>query len=508
MFTPSNSGTTRAVPQNRLLIASLVYVALLADNILLTVVVPILPDYLSHFLDNRTLVTSHAISVHPRPDVHHAPNVVGKHPIAGKTQINFSIPNEESYDEIVPVAPNIDEVLESENGSIGLLLAMKALVQLITNPIVGNLSIRLGYRIPIVFGTLWLLLSSLIFALGETYVTLLIARAIQGIGSACIGVCGMSLVAQLYPEDDKRSRIMGVILGSIALGVLIGYPFGSFLNDFAGKSTPFYILAVFIFGNFIAQMSLMDLSVKPEVTIEADKPKWKPLLRNKMVIAIVIAIWMSTSTMAMLEPCLPIWLMEHLHPKKWQLGTVFIPDSLGYFIGTNFFGAIAYNVGQIKVSCISLVIVGLSCLLIPDATTVYRLLLPHFGLGLGIGIIDAALVPLLASFVDTSLNDDESTTSDSMSSYGTVYAIQQTSVSLAYCLAPLFGGELAEAIGFPWLMRLVGLINILYGPVLLLLYSQSKGKPTSSDKSNQMLLGGATDEASNDYKRLYNTVTE
>lgn len=57
-------------------------------------------------------------------------------------------------------------------------------------------------------------------------------------------------LSKLYPEDDKRSRIMGVILGSIALGVLIGYPFGSFLNDFAGKSTPFYILAVFIFGNF------------------------------------------------------------------------------------------------------------------------------------------------------------------------------------------------------------------------------------------------------------------
>lgn len=38
---------------------------------------------------------------------------------------------------------------------------------------------------------------SVVFALGETYVTLLIARAIQGIGSACIGVCGMSLVAQV-----------------------------------------------------------------------------------------------------------------------------------------------------------------------------------------------------------------------------------------------------------------------------------------------------------------------
>lgn len=36
-----------------------------------------------------------------------------------------------------------------------------------------------------------------VFGIGETYGTLLIARAVQGIGSACIGVCGMSLIAQV-----------------------------------------------------------------------------------------------------------------------------------------------------------------------------------------------------------------------------------------------------------------------------------------------------------------------
>lgn len=72
----------------------------------------------------------------------------------------------------------------------------------------------------------------------------------QGIASACIGVCGMSLIAQLYPEDAKRSRVMGVILGSVALGVLVGYPFGGVLYDFVGKSAPFYILAVCVAGNF------------------------------------------------------------------------------------------------------------------------------------------------------------------------------------------------------------------------------------------------------------------
>ena len=53
---------------------------------------------------------------------------------------------------------------------------------------------------------------------------------------------------------------------------------------------------------------------------------------------------MSTTAMAMLEPCLPIWLMSTIHPEKWQLGTVFLPDSAGYLLGTNFFAVPALEV--------------------------------------------------------------------------------------------------------------------------------------------------------------------
>lgn len=90
----------------------------------------------------------------------------------------------------------------------------------------------------------------LVFASGSSYTSLLLARSMQGIASACIGVCGMSLIAELYPEDGKRSKVMGVILGSVALGVLIGYPFGGILYDFVGKSAPFYILSAIISCNF------------------------------------------------------------------------------------------------------------------------------------------------------------------------------------------------------------------------------------------------------------------
>nr|XP_036224045.1 synaptic vesicular amine transporter [Bactrocera oleae]XP_036224046.1 synaptic vesicular amine transporter [Bactrocera oleae] len=607
------SSTPKFGNTNRCIIAVIVYLALLLDNVLLTVIVPILPDYLAT-INNRAhhtpleMFNSHnhtsdaaslgiASPFMAPPSLAHRyidgahqsiQTVMTKHPIPGKSMVNFTLPHGDDKATFLsaehkqlryinagagvdttagtltkssttgntigagdkPVENQIDETnfneyrarsdanpalgtttattvtdsnpdgkdtkahtdsndsLTSENSSIGILLSMKALVQLIFNPIVGNLTAKFGYRLPIVAGTFLLLLSSLVFSVGETYVELLIARAIQGIGSACIGVCGMSLVAQHYPEEDRRSKVMGIILGSIALGVLLGYPFGSILYDLIGKSAPFIILSTVIFLNLGMQLLTMDLSIQPEVTIDNDeqRPKWRPLLETKMILAIVVAIWFSTSTMAILEPCLPIWLIQHLHPTKWQLGTVFIPDSVGYFIGTNFFGTFAYEYGQVKISCIALLLVGISSILIPSAITVSQLLLPHFGLGLGIGIIDAALVPLLATFVDATLAQEEQDgtgSGNSMSSYGTVYAIQQTSVSLAYCLAPLLGGELAQTFGFSWLMRIVGFFNICYGPVLVFLH-QNYNPKTIREKHNELLLRNSGRDSQ--YKQLYNSI--
>lgn len=56
-----------------------------------------------------------------------------------------------------------------------------------------------------------------------------------------------------------------------------------------------------------------------------------------------------------------------------------------------------------------------------------QLIIPHFLLGFGIGAVDAALVPLLASLVDSGYSTH----------YGAVYAVQQISVSLAYALGSL-----------------------------------------------------------------------
>lgn len=88
-------------------------------------------------------------------------------------------------------------------------------------------------------------------------------------------------------------------------------------------------------------------------------------------------------------------------------------------------------------SVLAIMIVGISCFVIPEAKTVSSLIIPHFGLGLGIGVLDTSLVPYLARLADSITINNEDSTDDPVSNYGSVYAIQQTAVSLAYSVGKM-----------------------------------------------------------------------
>lgn len=70
----------------------------------------------------------------------------------------------------------------------------------------------------------------------------------------------------MYPEDQQRSKIMGIILGSVALGVLFGYPLGGFLYDFVNEAAPFIIIALFLFIDLAFQLTFFEFS-RSEVMI-------------------------------------------------------------------------------------------------------------------------------------------------------------------------------------------------------------------------------------------------
>ncbi|XP_073096431.1 synaptic vesicular amine transporter isoform X3 [Manis javanica] len=397
---------------SRKLILFIVFLALLLDNMLLTVVVPIIPSYLYSIEheENATETQTATLGLTASPSgsfqsifsyYDNSTMVTGnttrdlREGLLQKATTQHMVTNVSSAP---PDCPSEDKDLLNENVQVGLLFASKATVQLLTNPFIGLLTNRIGYPIPMFTGFCIMFISTIMFAFSSSYAFLLIARSLQGIGSSCSSVAAIQLFvlqpSRIQPESQK------------------GTPLTTLLKD-------------------------------PYILIAAG------------------SICFANMGIAMLEPALPIWMMETMCSRKWQLGVAFLPASISYLIGTNVFGILAHKMGRWLCSLLGMIIVGISILCIPLAKNIYGLIAPNFGVGFAIGMVDSSMMPIMGYLVDLR----------HVSVYGSVYAIADVAFCMGYAIGPSIGGAIAKAIGFPWLMTIIGIIDILFAPLCFFLRS-------------------------------------
>lgn len=456
--------------ESRKLVLVVVFVALLLDNMLLTVVVPIVPTFLyaTEFKEVHTLYLG--------------PVTTSRHALASpafSTIFSFFDNNTMAVEESVPsgtawtngtsgtISPPITgaiaahknnclqdiEFLEEENTRVGVLFASKALMQLLVNPFVGPLTNRIGYHIPMFAGFVIMFLSTVMFAFSGTYTLLFVARTLQGIGSSFSSVAGLGMLASVYTDDDERGRAMGIALGGLALGVLVGAPFGSVMYVFVGKSSPFLILAFLALLDGALQLCILQPS-----KFSPESVKGTPLLtllRDPYILVAAGSLCFANMGVAILEPTLPIWMMQTMCSPEWQLGLAFLPASVSYLIGTNLFGVLANKMGRWLCSLIGMMVVGTSLLCVPLAHNIFGLIGPNAGLGFAIGMVDSSMMPIMGHLVDLRHT----------SVYGSIYAIADVAFCMGFAVGPSTGGVIVRAIGFPWLMVIIGVMNITYAPL-------------------------------------------
>ncbi|XP_042288548.1 synaptic vesicular amine transporter [Thunnus albacares] len=451
--------------QSRKLILFIVFVALLLDNMLLTVVVPIIPSYLYNLDESTDMVLKNNTSQQGAPGAFN--NIVSLYD--NTVRSSGSNATVRSTDMIAPTStapelpqnssdcPHSSKKLLNENVKVGMLFASKATIQLITNPFIGPLTNRIGYQLPIFAGFCIMFLSTIMFAFSSSYALLFVARSLQGVGSSCSSVAGMGMLASVYTNDEERGHAIGIALGGLALGVLVGPPFGSVMYEFVGKTAPFLILA------FLALFDgALQLFVLQPTKVEPESQKGTPLLtlmKDPYILIAAGAICFGNMGIAMMEPTLPIWMMETMCARKWQLGVAFLPASISYLIGTNIFGTLAHKMGRWLCALIGMMVVGFSILCVPFAKDIYGLIVPNFGVGFAIGMVDSSMMPIMGYLVDLR----------HVSVYGSVYAIADVAFCMGFALGPSIGGSIAESIGFPWLMTIIGIVDILFAPLCLFL---------------------------------------
>ncbi|XP_049706162.2 synaptic vesicular amine transporter isoform X4 [Helicoverpa armigera] len=405
-------------PRGGAIAFALIYFTFFLDNVLLTVLVPIIPDW----------VRGSSLALWRGQGA----------PLA--SVLNHTV-----------------AAAEGEAGGaqalLGAVLGAKAAAQLLTAPLAGAAVCRRAAPV-LRAGTAALAAAAGVFA-GVSGGGL--ARgAGGGAGRAAHGAArrwrrgGLALAARALPLH-QRDRAIGALLGAVALGVLVGYACGGAAAALWSRAAPFTLLAGALLANLGLQYMFLNKDEYNSACAGGGSVSWRgvaALARRGAAGACAGAVLLTTCVMAALEPCLPLWLEHKFHPQRWVAGAVFVPDSAGYLLAASLLGGAARRLGAERVALAGQLAVALAALAVPHATSVRALALPHVALGAGLGAADAALVPaLLARHARRAPH---------------AAALLQAAASAAYALGPLLGGAAAWCVGFEAAMRALGVLNLLY----------------------------------------------
>lgn len=146
---------------------------------------------------------------------------------------------------VIPVMPSFMNIMHLSGKTMGYLVAVFAVSQLLLSPLAGRWVDRYGRKKIIIIGLFLFGVSELIFGIGTQVWALYISRILGGISAAFI-MPGVTAYIADVTSIEERPKAMGYMSAAISTGFIIGPGFGGFLAEY-GVRTPFYFAAAIAF---------------------------------------------------------------------------------------------------------------------------------------------------------------------------------------------------------------------------------------------------------------------
>ena len=129
----------------------------------------------------------------------------------------------------------------------------------------GLLSRRVDKKLIMITGLILISTSSILAGFAPNYTILVIARMIEGAGSALYVTTATVFLAQISGEE-KRGQWMSLYMGMLLLGAIFGPTFGGILADMYDMRAPFFAYAIVTGLGVIPTLILPKLSNSGNVT--------------------------------------------------------------------------------------------------------------------------------------------------------------------------------------------------------------------------------------------------
>jgi MFS family permease len=141
---------------------------------------------------------------------------------------------------LAALLPLIIKALDISKFRAGLLAGSFIVVYSLVSPAMGWLGDRYRRLRLAAFGVLVWSAATFASGLAPTFLWLLLARALVGVGEASYSVVTPSLIADLYPSE-RRGRALAVFYSALAVGPALGYIIGGWIGKAHGWRYGFFV---------------------------------------------------------------------------------------------------------------------------------------------------------------------------------------------------------------------------------------------------------------------------
>jgi MFS transporter, DHA1 family, tetracycline resistance protein len=258
---------------------------------------------------------------------------------------------------VLPVLPDVIRRFIQDEATVsvtyGYFVALYALMQFLSSPLLGKLSDKWGRR-PILLCSLFgAAVDYLFMAFAPTLPLLFLGRMISGVSGASFTVAG-AYIADIS-NDENRSKNFGMIGAGFGLGFIVGPAIGGFLASY-GAHYAFIVAAIFNFLNFLFGLFILPESLAPENRREFGMKDLNPFLALKSVFAIpsiFLLVWIHILLQLAGQTHPSIWTLYTEHRFQWtpaQVGMSFAAVGvLSAFSQGYLTGAVVKKFGERKV---------------------------------------------------------------------------------------------------------------------------------------------------------------
>ena len=341
---------------------------------------------------------------------------------------------------VMPLLPFYALRFGADATTIGFLMSSFAFGQLVTAPLWGRLSDRIGRRPVIITAQGIAAVSFLVFAFANSVWLLFACRFLQGVGAGSLGT--VSAFVSDAVEPKQRAEALGWITACTSAGVMVGPAIGSLTVGFS-QAAPGVIAAFMSLLNMIfAFYWLREAKAPPQ---DEAREKTRPPIRGQLLAVIGhplrrvhSLIWIYTAGMMAfmaMTGIMALYLEHAFGITEKTIGYFYVAvGAVSVVMRGLILGKLVKRLGEVRVLRLGALSLGLGMFGVTLASNAW-----FFALALVLVPTGTALLfPCTTSLVTRYAKSDE---------VGQTVGVQQAFGGMSRLLAPIWAGIVFEQVG-------------------------------------------------------------